>query len=311
MARVVLIHNPAASRTEAGAVESICDVFQNAGWSVTARGVEYRDHAAEIAASSVIEGVDVIAIYGGDGTVHAVAGAVGSEVPIGLIPGGTGNLLAGNLRLPRNPAQAARVIAEGVPKSIDLGRLVSRDMVRYFTVACGAGFDAELMAATTSDAKRRWGMGAYVATAWDVLGKLEPTSYTITVDDVRFEVDAVSVLVANCGEIIPPFLRLRPGIAPDDGLLDVVVLNANGVLESAVVLWQLAMGQSDQRGRVQHIRGSRIAVTSHEPRPVELDGESAGVTPFTVDVIQSGINVILPRDGRLGRPSGGTPYAVE
>jgi len=304
MARVVLIHNPAASRTEAGVVRSICDVFEEAGWSVAAPGTEHQHHAAEIAARSVAEGVDIIAIYGGDGTVHAVAGTVGGEIPIGLIPGGTGNLLAGNLRLPRNPAQAAQVIVDGVPRSIDLGRLRCGNVERYFTVACGTGFDAELMAATSSDAKRRWGMGAYVATAWDALERMETTSYTVTVDGVTFNVEAVSILVANCGEIIPPFLRLRPGIAPDDGLLDVVVLNANGVLESAAVLWQLATGQSDQRGRVQHIRGSRVAVVSDAPRPVELDGEAAGMTPFEVDVIEGGINVILPRECRVGRPSG-------
>jgi undecaprenyl-diphosphatase len=153
-------------------------------------------------------------------------------------------------------------------------------------------------------------MGAYVVQAWDMLGKLETVSYRVTVDGARFQVDAVSVLVANCGEIVPPFLRLRPGIAPDDGLLDVVVLNANGVLESAVVLWQLATGQSDHSGRVQHIRGSCISVESDVPRPVELDGEPTGVTPFTAEVIRGGIRVILPQNGRWSRP-GGSGLAVK
>jgi diacylglycerol kinase family enzyme len=160
------------------------------------------------------------------------------------------------------------------------------------------------MAATTGRAKRRWGMGAYVVQAWDMLGALEAVPYHVTVDGASFEVEAVSVLVANCGEIVPPFLRLRPGIVPNDGLLDVVVLNANGVLDSAAVLWQLATGQTDRSGRVKHIRGSRILVESDVPRPVELDGEPAGVTPFTAEVIAGGISVILPLTGRLNRQSG-------
>jgi YegS/Rv2252/BmrU family lipid kinase len=304
MARVVLIHNPAASRTDEGVVRTVCEVFENAGWSVDAPGTSHPDHAAEIAEQCVASGVDVIAIYGGDGTVHAVAGTVGNEVPLGLIRGGTGNLLAGNLRLPRNPTRAARVIVDGVPRAIDLGRLVGSEGVRYFTVACGTGFDAELMAATSGSAKRRWGMGAYVATAWQVLSRHETVSYKVTVDDASFEVDAASVMVANCGEIIPPFLRLRPGITPDDGLLDVVVLNANGVIESAAVLWQLATGQSGRNGRVKHIRGSRVTVESDLPKPVELDGEPAGMTPFTAEVIKGGISVILPRNGKLKHLSG-------
>lgn len=304
MAHAVLIHNPSASRTDAAILKAVCQVFERAGWSVDAPGTLHPDHAAELAAQAVAAAVDVIAVYGGDGTVNAVAGAVGNAIPIGLIPGGTGNLLAGNLRLPRNPRRAAKVIVSGKPVSIDLGRLSGGDHVRYFTVTCGAGFDAEWMAATSRQAKKRWGMGAYVAQAWDMLGQLETVAYRVTVDGAQFEVDAVSVLVANCGEIVPPLLRLRPGIAPDDGLLDVVVLNANGVLESAVVLWQLAIGQSDGSGRVQHIRGSRVTVESDVPRPVELDGEAAGTTPFTVQVVPAGMRVVVPRDGRINRLRG-------
>ena len=315
MPKVVLIHNPEASRTKEAVVRSICNVFQSAGWVVEVPGTEHPGRAEEIASESVSKGVDVIAVYGGDGTVHAVAGAVGNEVPIGLIPGGTGNLLAGNLRVPRNPARAAKTIVEGVPHPIDLGRLVGSEGVRYFTVACGAGFDAELMAGTSGPAKRRWGMGAYVATAWEVLGRHETVSYTVSVDGTSFAVEAASVMVANCAEIIPPFLRLRPGITPDDGLLDVVVLNATGVLESAVVLWQLATGQSAKDGRVKHIRGRQVTVESDHPRPVELDGESAGNTPFTAEVIEGGINVIVPKNGKyaaLNSPgSAGRPAAPE
>jgi len=297
MARVLLIHNPEAARTQSSLVQSICGVFKRAGWSVEAPGTEHPDRSAEIADQGVSAGVDVIAVYGGDGTVNAVAGKVGSQVPIGLIPGGTGNLLAGNLRLPRNPTQAARVIVKGAPRSIDLGRLAGSGGVRHFTVACGAGFDAELMAATTGEAKRRWGMGAYVATAWGVMAANEAVKYRIVVDGANFEVEAASVIVANCGEIIPPFLRLRPGILPDDGLLDVVVLNATGMIESAAVLWQLATGQTADNGRVKHIRGSQVSVESDMPRPVELDGEPAGMTPFTAQVIKGGIRVILPAHG--------------
>ena len=294
MARALLIYNPSAARTKDRTVESICSVFTSAGWTIEAPGTEHPDDALRVADQGVTAGVDVLVIYGGDGTIHNVAGRVGDKVPLGLIPGGTGNLLAGNLRLPRNPAKAARVIVDGKPKHIDLGRLTSNGDVKYFTVACGAGFDAEMMAGTSGRSKRRWGMGAYIGTAWQVLGRHRSVDYQITVDGKEYEFEAASVLVANCREIIPPFLRLRDGISPDDGVLDVVVLNASGLLETITVLWQLFIRSVGDDRRVRHIPGRVVKVESSEPRPVQLDGEAVGITPFTADVTPGGIRIMLP-----------------
>ncbi|UCD23728.1 MAG: diacylglycerol kinase family lipid kinase [Gemmatimonadota bacterium] len=294
MAQALLIHNPSAARTRDRTVDAIRSVFTSAGWTIEAPGTKHPDDALEIADQGVTAGVDVLAIYGGDGTVHNVAGRVGDKVPLGLIPGGTGNLLAGNLRLPRNPARAAKAIVEGTPRHIDLGRLTCNGDVKYFTVACGAGFDAEMMAGTSGPSKRRWGMGAYIATAWHVLGRHRTVDYQITVDDEKYEFEAASVLVANCREIIPPFLRLRDGISFDDGVLDVVVLNANGLRETITVLWQLFIRSVGDDKRVRHIPGRVVKVESSVPRPVQLDGEAAGITPFIADVTPGGIRVMLP-----------------
>ena len=183
---------------------------------------------------------------------------------------------------------------EGSPKHIDLGRLTCHGEIKYFTVACGAGFDAEMMAGTSRRSKRRWGMGAYIATAWQVLGRHRSVDYQITVDGEELEFEAASVLVANCREIIPPFLRLRDGISFEDGVLDVVVLNASGLLETLTVMWQLFIRSVGDDRRVRHIPGRVIKVESSVPRPVQLDGEAAGITPFTADVTPGGIRVMLP-----------------
>jgi hypothetical protein len=97
---------------------------------------------------------------------------VGSDVILGLIPGGTGNLLAGNLRIPPSPARAAKVLVTGVPKRIDLGRLDRDTGQDYFAVACGAGYDAVIKTRTMSEHKRRWGMLAYVATTLRFIGEI-------------------------------------------------------------------------------------------------------------------------------------------
>jgi YegS/Rv2252/BmrU family lipid kinase len=294
MARVLLITNPLAARTEPEVVGTVATVLRREGWDVEVVGITRPGHAAELAAAGARDGADVIAVYGGDGTtMQAVKGMRGTDVPLGLIPGGTGNLLAGNLRLPRDPKRAALMIARGRPRAIDLGRLERDDGAHYFAVACGSGFDAELMASTTTEAKRRWKMAAYVARAWVTMSRVRSVPCRITVDDRVLEVEAASVLVANCAEFIPPFVKFRRGVSIDDGLLDVVMLDAHGFLGSLGVVLEWVTGMTSSR--IQHARGRRVTVAMEPSQPVQFDGEEGGITPFTAEVIPGGLIVMAHR----------------
>jgi YegS/Rv2252/BmrU family lipid kinase len=297
MPRAVLIFNPAASRADPDVLRTVSRELGREGWDVDIAGTTRSGDAAEFARQAAADAVDVVAVYGGDGTaMQAVGGLVGHGIPLALIPGGTGNLLAGNLRLPRNPAAAARVIAGGRPRRIDLGRVDRPGGPQYFAVACGTGLDAELMAGTTMDAKRRWGMAAYAATLWNALPHLKSVPHRITVDGVTNEAEAATVLVANCGEIIPRVLRLKKGIALDDGVLDVMVLNARSPLEAVEVLWNLVWGGNGRGGQIWHAQGRCVTVETPNPRPVELDGDAYGTTPFTAEVIAGAVAVLVPAD---------------
>src|SRR5207302_1876940 len=186
------------------------------------------------------QGFDALVCYGGDGTAMEIAaGAADGGIPLGLVPGGTGNLLAGNLRLPRGAAAAARVILAGRTAAIDLGTVERPDGTHYFAVCSGTGFDARLMARTGAAEKRRWKMAAYVMHAFATLPDVTSPLHRVTVDGVAHELPAAMVLVANCGELVPPFLRLRDNVAPDDGWLDVLVLRAEGALESLSAFYEL------------------------------------------------------------------------
>lgn len=297
MARALLITNPVAARTDPKVIRAVCDVLARRGLEVDVVGTTKPDDAGELARQGVADGVSIVAVYGGDGTtMRAVRGLVGQDVVLGLIPGGTGNLLAGNLRIPRNPNKAAELLVTGRPRAIDLGRVERRDGVHYFAVNCGAGFAAELMAATSGPAKRRWGMGAYLAQVWQRLGSVTSVPYRIVVDGAPLETSAASVLVANCGELIPPFLRLKADIVPDDGWLDVVVLSATGIIEGVRVLWQLVAGSTDGARGIEYARGRRVTVEATTLRPVQLDGEPTGDTPVTAEVMPGAIRVLVPAD---------------
>jgi diacylglycerol kinase family enzyme len=103
------------------------------------------------------------------------------------------------------------------------------------------------------------------------------------------------VLVANCGEIIPPFVKLRDGILLDDGLFDIAVANAKTLMEGVDLFWRMLTGQLDAEHRLRFLRGAEVTIETAEPRPVELDGEPDGVTPLTARVLPRAIQVMVPR----------------
>jgi len=294
----LLITNPVAARTEARAVATIRSTLRAGGWTVDVQATARPGDARRFAIDARNRGVDVLISYGGDGTAMQVAaGVVGTGIPLGVVPGGAGNLLAGNLRLPRNPAEAARVMLGGKTMPLDLG-VVERDGdVHHFAVCSGAGFDARLMAETPSTAKRRWKMGAYVVRALAALPQVSSVRHRITVDGVVHERRAAMVLIANCGELVPPFLRLHHNVAPNDGWLDVMTLDADGALESTLAFLELARGSSNGGSgkRLWFARGRsvRVETLEGEERPVELDGEVAGVTPFETRIAPSVLSVFV------------------
>jgi len=300
MTRALLITNPAAARTDARAVTAIRDTLRRGGWSVDVLATTQAGDARRFAAEARIQGFDVLVCYGGDGTAMQIAaGAVGSGIPLGIVPGGTGNLLAGNLRLPKRPAAAARAILKGKPLPLDLGSVARADGTHYFAVCCGTGFDAALMAATGSAEKRRWKMAAYIARAFAALPRVTSPLHRVTVDGIVRELPAALVLVANCGELVPPFLRLRDGVAPDDGWLDVLVLRAEGTIESLAAFFELVRRPRNGMRRLWFGRGRvvRVEVLDGAARPMQLDGEPWGDTPFEARVLPGALSVIVDRRG--------------
>jgi YegS/Rv2252/BmrU family lipid kinase len=298
MSRALLITNPAAARTQPRAVEVVMRTLRGAGWNAEVLATGGPGDARTLAEYGVKDGVDVVAVFGGDGTaMQAAAALVGTEVALGVIPGGTGNLLAGNLRIPASPERAARLLVAGKARPFDLGRMERPDGAQYFAVACGAGYDARVMAGTLSVNKRRWGMAAYVATTLRLITDIRSTAHLITIDGVEYDAVAAMVLVANCGEVIPPLVRLRPGIRPDDGLLDIVVMRANSFGQSVRAVWDLLRDAPTAEGQetfVGYAQGREIRVETDPVQPVQLDGEPGGETPFTASVVPGAIRIMVP-----------------
>lgn len=271
------------------------------GWKVDMAVTTSPHDAREMAAQGVTAGMDAVAVFGGDGTtMQAAAALVGTGVPLALIPGGTGNLLAGNLRIPTNPVRAARALVNGSRRVIDLGRVVFPDGEHYFGVACGAGVDAEVMGGTETANKRRWGIGAYFASTFRVLPTIKSSACTVTVDGSPFEVKAALILVMNCGEMIPPLVRIRPEITPEDGMLDLVAVAADSPWEGIRGLLRVVLDGRREAIRdtpyIRYARGTCFTVETSGPMPVQFDGDPAGHTPFTAEVVPKALAVMVPRN---------------
>jgi len=304
MRRVFLIENPVASRATPEGVAQAREVLEQAGHRVTSERTEGPGDAERLARQAVATGHDIVVVYGGDGTVmQAVAGIQGSDAVLGVIPGGTGNLLAVNLGIPRNPAKAAAVVAKGATRIIDLVRLHTSDGARFYAVGAGTGYDARMMAETSVEQKERWGVGAYIAFVLRTARGIRPQPMRITVDGRCHDVDAASVLVANCAVILPPILKLGPEVTIDDGVLDVVVLNAHGVIGALWTVFSLLIGRETKR--VRRIRGTEVHIETEDSQPVQADGDVCGCTPLHAHVMPGALCVMTPpgAPARMARPA--------
>lgn len=243
-------------------------------------------------------GVEAILVAGGDGTVRAVSEAMsGSGVPLTIVPSGTGNLLARNLKLPLTDTDAAiRTAFDGATETVDVGfatltRADDSTEEHAFVVMGGMGLDAAMIANTSGGLKRRVGWVAYVDGAARSLIGAKPFDVMYQVPGHRVHRASVqSVLFANCGSL-PAGLELIPEAAFNDGLLDVVVFQPKGALGWLLVWRRVAWDNSFLRrfraGRralslrtkdsaVRYTKGKGLDVAAETPHHVQLDGDEFG-----------------------------------
>ena len=257
-------------------------------------------------AQAVREGASLVVVCGGDGTVRAAAEALaGTGVPLAVVPCGTGNLLARNLGLPVKPAEALAVALRGAPHRIDLGRIEGDAMApAHFTVMSGAGLDAAMLESTSDRAKALLGWPAYVMAGLREL-RAPRMRLTVGVDGARpLRRTARMVLIANTGKV-QGGAALVPAARPDDGLLDLMILDPRGPSGwlGAVVSLVRRRPQGDT-GRaggsrpVEYFTFRHADIRFDAPQPRELDGDP--VAPgrrLTVRVRPGALTVLMPVRG--------------
>ena len=253
--------------------------------------------------AGVADGVASIIGVGGDGTLRDIAAVLrGSTIPLGIVPGGTGNQVASVLGIPRSLKAAVGVLGQARRRTIDLGEVTftksnSLPDTSVFTIGCGAGLDARIMATTPDAWKQRVGRISYFIQAAKLAMSIEATPYSISIDGQAIETDASVVLVGNMGQLVPGALDLRLPIEPDDGLLDLIIVGARGPIHGMKglvdQLLRTSLGGGSGSDSVR-ARGRTIAIESHRSEPIQIDGDYVGTGSLTAQVLPSAIDVLVP-----------------
>lgn len=225
-------------------------------------------HAPEHARRAAAKGADLMFVWGGDGTVQRCIDAVAdTDTAVAILPAGTANLLAANLNVPLDLAEAVRVGLHGDRRRLDTGSVNGE----RFTVMAGAGFDARMISDADRDTKERLGRAAYVVTGIRNL-RARGVGATIEVDGKRFFKGEVScVLTANVGKILGG-VEAFPHAQPDDGRLELGVVTARNPVQWAWTLGQLARGHPEQSPFAKFTRGKQFRVQFDQKVRYELDG---------------------------------------
>lgn len=302
--RTLIILNPAAGQDKPVRLRRlIAGAFAARSIPFDLETTEYAGHAAELALNCAELGYGGVCVVGGDGTLaEAATGLAGTGIPLALIPRGTANQIAHNLKIPTRIEDAIEVAINGTALPIDLGRINGR----AFALVAGAGFDAGVMARATRELKERWGFGAYIYAAVKEALAAAPAKFHIEADGREFEVEAVTVMMANAGALFAAFLPLsfplgpRPMDAWHDGLLDVVIVAPRKLPEVAAILWQVAQGKFSSGDRLIHFQAAEIRVTADPPIAVQVDGDPAGVTPISAVAVRNAMYIKVPAKRRIG-----------
>ncbi|MDQ3249361.1 MAG: diacylglycerol kinase family lipid kinase [Chloroflexota bacterium] len=309
--KIHVIINPAAGQDEP-ILNTMNKVFGEAGveWEVSL--TKQAGDARRLAHEAAQSGADVVAVYGGDGTVAEVAsGLIGSPVPMAILPGGTANVLSVELGIPTDAMQACTLIcdAQHSVRQVDMGLVNDH----HFILRVGVGFEAAMVENADRELKNKYGVLAYLWSAVQNLYKPEIAQYHLNLDGNVVEVEGLTCIIANSGNLGQAGINLIPGIDVSDGLLDVIVVQqANlrtffDIMGSIAGLKQVLTNDSIETGAAagatatEELRQSlhywqvkEVSLATVPPQSVQYDGEILGKTDIRCKILPQAIRVIVP-----------------
>jgi YegS/Rv2252/BmrU family lipid kinase len=292
----LLIVNPGARRA-AGAREGAITAFQRAGVPCDVVITQSAGHATQVTRERATD-YDAVFTLGGDGTAMEVITALADGgPPVGILAGGTGNVLARSFGIPLRVSKAVPALLEGDTAHIDLGRLSDG---RHFAIGIGVGLDEAMIAGASRMMKKRAGLLAYVWSATRALAKLDRFHVRLTVDGATHEREVASVLIANLGTVLGGVMQLGHGILHDDGLLHACLFSPRTRGDALRIFTRMLRGTAHLDACAFYVPGKTFRLETDPPRRAQADGELLESTPLDITVRPRAASLLIPR-GKASR----------
>ena len=311
MRRALFLYNPVSgSRHDKRerAVRDAADVFQRHGINASAEEMSGPGSATTQARAAASAGYDAVIACGGDGSVHeALQGLVNSRTALGVLPLGTGNALANDLRLPRDPQRAAAMLVSAKPRRVRLPRIeyehpVPRvgDRSRYFIVGAGMGADAHMSYRMTVAFKSRWGMTAYYAEAWKQWATYSYPLFEVEFDDGgkarREQVSEVlAIRIENMGGLLR---RIAPGASLYRDDLRLVLMKSRSRLSYVRYVAGLQLDQAWTGSDIELVHSTSLtcrAIGDESRVYSQADGELLSTLPVTIQMTNATVDLLVPQ----------------
>lgn len=286
--RFLIVHNVVAGMRRRWLLEQVCHELQANGADLTLVAADSCEADQRIAAEAIASGVyDAVIAAGGDSTVRGVgAGLCGSSLALGIVPIGTGNVLAEEIRFRSGPKRLARNLMYGPAVSVSGGKANGN----LFFAMAGAGFDARVLARLDVKWKRRLGKLAYTLPLLLELTH-RPGTFKAEIDGEIH--DCSWLIVAKASRYGGPFkLTSRQNLAHDG--FHAVVINAKNRVTLAGVIMAIALGKVEAHPNVKVIPCRRVYIPHQPGVPTQLDGEAGGATPLEILPAEQPLDIILP-----------------
>ncbi|HKX32222.1 MAG TPA: diacylglycerol kinase family protein [Blastocatellia bacterium] len=297
MRRASLIYNPTAGslRRDPAQIDRLVRALREQGTEVAPLATSYAGHATLLSQQAVDQGVEVVIVCGGDGTINEVAQpVVGSRTTLAVWPGGTANVLAEELQLPRNPEGLAKLIAADSTYTVSVGRASKPEIgwQRYFLLMAGIGLDATIVQGVDLDLKRLTGIGAYLASGLGYLARFPLTPFTIDLNGRSYE--STFAVIANAAHYAVWF-TIAPHAKMDDDKLDICLFNSRSRLTYLKYAFLSMTGKHTRKSGVIYQEADAVHANSNDAALVQLDGDVVGKLPMQFEIVPRALRVIAPR----------------
>ena len=254
---------------------------------------------AEIARDAADEGVGMLVVVGGDGTVHEVVNGIAGRdgVELALIPRGTGWDFARTHAIPKRLAEALRIARDGAARAFDLGRAVYQadgaPKSAWFANMASVGMSGAVAAKANSTTKALGAKTSYLLALGVVFARWQNVRLKVAVDAETREALMEDAVVA-VGRYLAGGMMITPDAEPDDGLFDVLLIGDVTKAELVRVMPKIYRGKHLPHPKGEVLRGTTVTIEAESPLPIQLDGEQPGTTPVRFELVPAAIRLRVP-----------------